>query len=170
VTEEKRMIEPLSVTQALDSDADEIADLYLASRADALRYLRRVHTDNEIRVWIREVALKRGETWIAKRDSAIVGFITLLGEEVEQLYVLPGNYRRGIGKTLLNMAKTRRPSRLYLYTFQRNTSARAFYETQGFRIVDMSDGTRNEETEPDIRYQWTPTGAFSSPDTMPDHS
>jgi ribosomal protein S18 acetylase RimI-like enzyme len=154
------MVEPFFLTQALDSDADEIADVYLASRADALPYVRRVHTDIEVRAWIREVALKRGETWVAKRDSAIVGFITLMGEEVEQLYVLPGNYRRGIGRTLVNLAKTRRPNRLYLYTFQRNTSARAFYERQGFRIIDTSDGTRNEETEPDIRYQWTPAATL----------
>jgi GNAT superfamily N-acetyltransferase len=162
------MVEPLSLTQALDGDANEIADVYLASRADALPFLRRVHTDAAVRAWIGEVALKRGETWVAKRDSAIVGFITLIGEEVEQLYVLPGNYRRGIGKTLLDLAKTRRPNRLYLYTFQRNARARAFYEIQGFRIIDTNDGTRNEETEPDIRYQWTPAATFSSPDTMPD--
>jgi GNAT superfamily N-acetyltransferase len=162
------MVEPLSLIQALDSDADEIADVYLASRADALPYLRRIHTTDEVRAWIRDIALKRGETWVAKRDSSIVGFITLMGEEVEQLYVLPGNYRRGIGRTLLNLAKTRRPNQLYLYTFQRNTSARAFYEILGFRIIDTSDGTRNEEAEPDIRYQWTPAATFLSPGTMPD--
>jgi ribosomal protein S18 acetylase RimI-like enzyme len=160
----KRMIEPLSLMQALDSDADEIAELYLASRADALPSLRRVHTDGEVRAWIKEVALKRAETWVARRDSAIVGFITVVGEEIQQLYVLPGNYRRGIGTTLLNLAKARRPNRLYLYTFQRNTSARAFYETQGFRIIDTSDGARNEETEPDIRYQWTAPATSSSPE------
>jgi ribosomal protein S18 acetylase RimI-like enzyme len=143
------------LTQALDNDANEIANVYLASRAQALPYLRRVHTDDEIRAWIREVALKRGEAWVAKQDRAIVGFIVLVDEEVEQLYVLPGHYRCGIGSTLLDLAKTRRPNRLHLYTFQRNLSARAFYETQGFRIIDTSDGTRNEETEPDLRYQWT---------------
>lgn len=159
--EKKRMVESLSLTQALGSDADEIADVYLAARADTLPYLRQVHTDDEVRAWIREVALKRAETWLAKRDGAIVGFIMLMGEEVEQLYVLPGNYRRGIGTTLLNLAKTKRPNGLYLYTFQRNTRARAFYETQGFRIIGTNDGTRNEEQEPDIRYQWTAAAASS---------
>jgi ribosomal protein S18 acetylase RimI-like enzyme len=163
VPDKKRMGAPLSLTQALHSDADEIADVYLASRAEALPYLRRVHTDDEVRAWIKEVALRRGETWVARRDSAIVGFMILRGEEVEQLYVLPGHYRSGIGTTLLNMAKARRPDRLYLYTFRRNTSARAFYETQGFRIIDRSDGTRNEEKEPDLRYQWTAAATSSSP-------
>src|ERR1700722_15578910 len=101
------MVEPVSLTQALAGDANEIAAVYLASRAEALPYLRRVHTEDEVRAWIREVMLKRGETWVAKRDSAIVGFITLVDEEVEQLYVLPGNYRRGIGSSLLNLAKMR---------------------------------------------------------------
>ena len=37
-----------------------------------------------------------------------------------------------------------------LFTFQRNERARAFYEAHGFRIVNLSDGSRNEEGEPDV--------------------
>jgi len=43
---------------------------------------------------------------------------------------------------------------LHLFTFQRNARARAFYEAHGFRLVDLSDGARNEEGEPDARYDW----------------
>ncbi len=43
---------------------------------------------------------------------------------------------------------------LNLFTFQRNTAARAFYERHGFRLVDLSDGTRKEEGEPDAHYAW----------------
>jgi ribosomal protein S18 acetylase RimI-like enzyme len=46
---------------------------------------------------------------------------------------------------------------LFAYTFQRNARARAFYESQGFRIIKMTDGSRNEEREPDIRYGWAAT-------------
>lgn len=148
------MTEP-SIERATSADAIEVAELYLASRADALPDLRRVHSDEAVRVWIRTVMLAQGETWIARRDGRILGFVTLDGEELVQLYLRPGEYRRGLGSMLLAKAKDRSPGRLYLFTFERNTRARAFYEAHGFRIVDRSDGSRNEEGEPDIRYAWT---------------
>ena len=140
--------------RAADDDAAEIADLYLASRADALPFLRRVHTDDEVRVWVRNVLLRRGETWIARLNGTVVGFVTLIGDDLDQLYLMPGHYRRGIGSQLLAKAKERSPGRLHLFTFQRNKRARAFYQKHGFRIVDLNDGSRNEEGEPDVLYEW----------------
>jgi ribosomal protein S18 acetylase RimI-like enzyme len=146
--------EQLSLERASSSDADEIARLYLASRVEALPYLPRVHTDDEVCTWIRDVALKRGEAWVARRNSAIAGFMVLVEDELEQLYVLPGYYRCGVGRKLLDLAKARSSARLFLYTFQRNLRARAFYESQGFRIIHVTNGLRNEEKEPDICYEW----------------
>jgi hypothetical protein len=42
--------------------------------------------------------------------------------------------------------------------FQRNLSARRFYERRGFRLVELRDGSSNEEGEPDAVYQWTGSG------------
>jgi hypothetical protein len=49
------------------------------------------------------------------------------------------------------------PGPLTLWTFQRNTAARAFYERRGFTAVELTDGSSNEESEPDVRYVWTAT-------------
>jgi GNAT superfamily N-acetyltransferase len=143
-----------SLQRATTHDAAEIADLYLASRADALPYLRRVHTDREIRAWIRDVMLKQGETWVLRSGGRIVGFMTLAGSDLDQLYALPGFYRAGLGTRLLGKAKELSPERLRLFTFQRNERARSFYEANGFRSLDFSDGSGNEEREPDILYEW----------------
>ena len=40
-------VAPCALELASMVDADEIATLYIASRADALPYVRIVHTDNE---------------------------------------------------------------------------------------------------------------------------
>ena len=143
------------IERAHAADAAEIAALYLASRADALPGLRRVHSDEDVRVWIGTNMLTQGETWVARLDGRIVGFMTLAGEDLEQLYLLPGHYRRGIGSMLLAQAKALRSGQLRLFTFRRNERARAFYEAHGFRIVDLNDGSRNEEGEPDVLYEWT---------------
>jgi hypothetical protein len=46
------------------------------------------------------------------------------------------------------------PRRLQLFTFQRNERARAFYEARGFVAIGASDGSGNEEGEPDLLYEW----------------
>ena len=144
----------ITIEPASPRDAGEIADLYLASRAQALPYLRRVHSDDEVRGWIAHVRLATGETWVAREDGRILGFLSLDGEDLDQLYLLPGQFRRGIGSLLLAKAKELSPQRLHLFTFQRNAAARAFYERHGFRLIDLNDGERNEEGEPDVLYEW----------------
>jgi hypothetical protein len=52
----------MTIERASPRDAGEIAALYLASRAQALPYLRRVHSDDEVRGWITHVRLANGET------------------------------------------------------------------------------------------------------------
>jgi GNAT superfamily N-acetyltransferase len=144
------------IERATAHDAAEIAELYLASRTDALPFLRRVHCDAETRRWIADTLLTTRETWIARSDERIIGVLALQGEDLDQLYLLPGWYRRGIGSLLLAKAKELSPTRLTLFTFQRNVRARAFYEAHGFHIIEMGDGTGNEEGEPDILYEWRP--------------
>jgi len=139
---------------AADADAADIAELYLASRADALPSLRVVHDADDVRIWVRTVMLRHGETWVARENSRILGFVRVDGEELSHLYLRPGHYRRGIGSALLAKAKDLSPTRLRLFTFQVNHPARAFYEAHGFRVVDLNDGDRNEEGEPDVLYAW----------------
>jgi putative acetyltransferase len=62
---------------------------------------------------------------------------------------------RTVGLSLLDKAKALSPTAASALDFQRNANARAFYEAQGFRAVECTDG-RNEENEPDVKYEWGP--------------
>jgi len=147
-------MDQVRVSPALAADAAGIADVYLAARNDALPFLRRVHTDEQVRAWIADTLMLQCRVWVARSEQRIVGFLALNNDELEQLYVLPGQYRCGVGSTLLDVAKAESAGRLCLFTFQKNERARAFYESQGFRVVDWNDGSRNEEFEPDMQYEW----------------
>lgn len=142
---------------AAAADVAEVAEVFLASRRDALPYLPAIHTDEETRRWFAEVLFPQGGMWIAVAGNSIAGFAVLAGRDrdrLDHLYVRPGWYGRGIGSALLAKAKDLSPGRLRLFTFQRNARARAFYEARGFTVVDTNDGSRNEEGEPDILYEW----------------
>ncbi len=95
---------------------------------------------------------------VAELDARVVGFLALNGTEIHSLYLKASARRQGIGRHLLDHAKSRR-TQLSLFAFQANLSARQFYEHNGFVEVARSDGADNDENLPDIKYVWIREGA-----------
>ena len=94
-------------------------------------------------------------------DSRVIGLMTLSGSHLMNLFVHVDCQNQGIGKHLLNEAKTRSPRGLSLYTFVKNRRAQAFYLSQGFTEVERGfasyDGNPWAQTQADladIKYQW----------------
>ena len=158
------------VRRATAADAEMVADVWLRSFAGALPTVRKAHSDDEVRSWIRNVVVPSRETWVATVDGAVVAMMVLdagddsadsegVGRsgvgEIDQLYVDPSAQGHGLGSRLVDVAKRRYPVGLGLWTFQVNATAQRFYERHGFVAVDRTDGSGNEEREPDIRYRWT---------------
>ena len=141
---------------ARSDDAAAVADVWLRSFAVALPTVRRTHSDDQVRAWIRDVLIADRETWVAEVDGMIVGIMSLADDWVEQLYIDPDWQGQGIGASLINLAKSHQPSGLQLWTFQVNEAARAFYKRHSFVVVDRTDGEGNEEQEPDLRLVWIP--------------
>jgi GNAT superfamily N-acetyltransferase len=140
--------------RALPSDATAVAALHLAARRHAMPYLPELRSDDEVRAWTRETLLPKAEVWIAEIGGKPAGYLALVDDILDHLYVGPGHQDQGVGSLLLAKAKALRPAGLRLYAFQRNRRARAFYEARGFAPVNFSDGAGNEEQEPDVLYQW----------------
>lgn len=146
------------VRRAGAADAAAIAQVHITSREVAMPWLPpRRRTDAEVERWVREVMLAEADLWVAVDGAGtVLGYAAVEGEWLEHLYLLPQVRRRGIGSLLLARAKEHRPDRLDLHVFQRNTDARAFYARHGFTVVDLNDGSRNMEREPDMTLRWTP--------------
>jgi ribosomal protein S18 acetylase RimI-like enzyme len=89
---------------------------------------------------------------VAKEDNLLVGFLASNAESVAQLHVRVGHHRRGIGRRLLGLAKSDSMGTLWLYTFARNTRACAFYESQGFKVVQR--GYEPTWQLEDVKYAW----------------
>ena len=176
-----RCAEPVvhvEVRRASAGDAPAVADVWLRSFAGALPTVHKAHSDDEVRSWIRVVVVPDHETWVATVDGEVVAMMVLDagsggpdaagsggaasggaasgGGEIDQLYVDPPSQGLGLGSRLIEVAKRRFPAGLALWTFQVNTVAQRFYERHGFVAVDRTDGSGNEEKEPDVRYRWRP--------------
>lgn len=113
-----------------------------------------LHTPDEDRWFYREHVFATCRLWGYFDGDVPSGIIAFREGWIDQLYVLPAAQGRGAGTELLNVAKDAF-ERLQLWTFQRNAPARRFYEARGFELAEETDGARNEEKEPDVRYVWT---------------
>ncbi|WP_405749436.1 GNAT family N-acetyltransferase [Streptomyces sp. NBC_01411] len=142
--------------RAEDSDALAAADVWLRSYAAALPGVRCVHDAADVRDWFARVLVPQYETWVAVTGGSVVGVLVLNGGELKQLYLDPEWRGRGLGDRFMSLAKRQQPDGLTLWTFQVNTPARRFYQRHGFAEVERTDGGRNEEREPDVRYVWRP--------------
>lgn len=148
---------PVALRRATATDAGAVADVWLRSFAAALPTVVRPHSDDDVRTYFREVVVLLRETWVAEAADRIVGLMVLDRDQLSQLYLDPDRRGRGIGDRFVDLAKRRRPGGLSLWTFQVNKPAHRFYERHGFVAVEYTDGSGNEEQEPDVRYVWHPS-------------
>ena len=89
---------------------------------------------------------------VAFLEERMVGFVAASPTAIAQLYVRKGFQRRGIGSRLLEWSKSQSSGSLWLFTFERNEGARAFYERHGFKIV--ARGFEPVWKLNDLKYEW----------------
>jgi ribosomal protein S18 acetylase RimI-like enzyme len=139
--------------RAIPDDAEAVARLHGEVRAACLPYLPDLHDAAETLRYFRERVFPASEVCVAG-TGAPVGFCAFRSGWVDHLYIRPDCHRQGIGTALLGRAMAAN-ARLRLWTFQRNAPAIAFYCAHGFRTVRETDGSRNEERQPDVLLEWT---------------
>lgn len=117
-------------------------------------WLRVCLTPEEDLVYFRTVMIGQQDTDLIYTDGILAGVFTSAPGWIEQFYLMETHWRRGIGSHVLRR-EMERQNHLQLWTFERNTRAIAFYESHGFAESERTDGSTNEEREPDIRFVWS---------------
>ena len=136
-------------------DVEQTVAVWERSRWDAQAYVeeRMGYTHEQNLGFFRDVLMQDEQVWVAERDGAVVGLLSLADGVVSQLFIDPEAQGAGIGSALLDKAKQLSPGRLELFTFQRNTRGRAFYERHGFSVEALGV-SGPPESEPDVKYVW----------------
>ncbi len=119
-----------------DDDLDSVLDVWYRASRLAHRFM----TDEQLaqeRTQIAEQWLPMADTSVAEVDGSVVGFLALIGNEVGAIFVDPERHREGIGRALMDHARTLHPI-LELEVFEGNELGRAFYAAYGFEQVGSS--------------------------------
>jgi GNAT superfamily N-acetyltransferase len=168
-----------TVRRAGPKDAHAIAEVTVASWQEAYRDILPEAFLGSLQVGAREKAwrdmLSRDEqgrmpAWVAEGENGVGGFVSCgpardddvpaPSAEVYAIYVRPGQWRKGLGRSLLEAATAHCQAEgsrtLVLWVLEANDRARAFYEAMGWQ----PDGGRREfelgsDRATEIRYRRT---------------
>ena len=101
---------------------------------------------------LRAIYIPNTETWVYEDNNAVIGFISMLGNEIGGLFVLPNNHFKGIGTQLVNFIKESH-SELDVEVFEKNAIGRAFYEKYGFVQINKYYHTESKNEVLRLRYK-----------------
>jgi GNAT superfamily N-acetyltransferase len=94
-----------------------------------------------------------GEVLVFDQNGRVAGFAALSGGELQAIYVDPPAQGAGVGSALLRAAedalRAAGHEEAFLWTFEANGLARAFYERHGWELV----AGRQERIAPEVRYR-----------------
>jgi ribosomal protein S18 acetylase RimI-like enzyme len=141
------------IRRAVPADIAAVARLHRDVRLACLPYLPDLHPPASVLAFFRDRVFPSSEIWVAGEDTPD-GFCAFREGWVDHLYIRPECHGRGLGTALLRQAMAGQ-SQVQLWVFQRNSNAIGFYRARGFRLVRRTDGSGNEEREPDVLMEWT---------------
>jgi GNAT superfamily N-acetyltransferase len=136
-------------------DFDAVTILWRISREKSVPEFQMMkgHFFYEDQNYFQDHILKENQLWVVHVNSHPVAFMAMNKDFIDQLYIHPDYWRRGIGQRLIEFARERSPEHLWLYTLQVNGNARAFYEKNGF-VAEKFGVSPPPESEPDVEYHW----------------
>ena len=134
-------------------DLPDIAKIHRLAFCRAMPHLPILHTPAEDLNFYTTAVFPHAEIRLLEWSDLILGFIVFRPGWVDQLYIHPDCQRRGLGSRLLELAQESSDT-LHAWTFRGNAGARVFYEKRGFQVELETDGSGNEEKEPDVLYVW----------------
>ena len=131
------------------SDIDRVAEIWLDTNLKAHDFISEQYWRSNFDM-VKE-ALLQAEVYVYESGGKVQGFIGLDGEYIEGIFVSDEMQSQGIGKALLDYAKSQK-SELRLKVYQKNTRAIRFYQREGFSV--RSEGLDEAVGEKDFLMAW----------------
>ncbi|WP_372642820.1 N-acetyltransferase [Ancylomarina sp.] len=122
------------IRKYIESDIDEILEVWYQASRMAHPFLDADFMGMEKRN-IRDVYIPNTSTWVFTDDDLILGFISMMGNEVGAIFVRPDYHGKGIGRQLMDFVSDFHDV-MEVEVFERNNVGIAFYHKYGFELIE----------------------------------
>ena len=119
------------IRKHIEQDLEQIINIWHQSSTLAHPFLSSSFVE-KVKTDMTNIYIPNSETWVYEIDNTIVGFISMLDNEIGGLFVLPNNHSKGIGTKLVDFIKKEYLD-LEVEVFEKNVIGRAFYDKYGFK-------------------------------------
>lgn len=121
------------IREANEEDLDTLVELWYESSCDS-------HDFIDAAYWEENKSLMRN-LYLPLSFNAVIGdftgFISMMGSEINALFVSENQTHNGLGSALINWAKEQNDT-LTLNVYAKNERAIQFYEKKGFTLTEAS--------------------------------
>jgi putative acetyltransferase len=124
-----------------EEDQNSVLDVWYQASTLAHPFLEKDFVE-KVRTDMRELYLPNAKSWVYIENNLVLGFISMIENEIGGLFVLPGHHSKGIGTKLVNYMQ-KYHSELEVEVFEANLIGRAFYDKYGFKFLEE---LKHEET------------------------
>lgn len=115
------------------SDMNDVLTIWLKASIAAHGFVEEEFWESRIDD-MREKYLPSSDTYVFSENGSIQGFFSLQGDWLAAMFVSPDAQRQGIGRVLMNKAKSLR-RKLNLTVYRENEKAIQFYRECGFKPI-----------------------------------
>lgn len=114
-------------------DTDEIVNVWYLAFSLAHPFLEASFME-KVKKDMRELYIPNAETWIYEENNSLIGFISMLDNEIGGLFIRPDHQSKGVGTQLVDFVSELHKE-LEVEVFEKNMIGRVFYDKYGFKQI-----------------------------------
>lgn len=115
------------------SDMDDVLNIWLEASIKAHHFVEKEFWESHVDD-MRETYIPNSDTYVFSENGIIKGFFSIHADSLAAMFVDPDAQGKGIGRQLMNKAKSLR-KKLSLTVYRENEQGVRFYRKCGFRSV-----------------------------------
>lgn len=116
-----------------ESDLESVLNIWYEASTLAHPFLKTSFVE-KVKKGMRNIYIPNSATWIFEEKEKVVGFISMMDNEIGGLFVRPNYHGKGIGAALVNFMSELHPL-LEVEVFKQNQIGKPFYEKYGFTLL-----------------------------------
>lgn len=135
-----------------ENDLESIIKIYYLAAKIAHHFLTDEFLEKE-KINIKEVYIPNTKTNVYTINEEVVGFISMMDNEIGGIFIHPDHQRKSIGEKLINFVKNQNQI-LTVEVFEKNEIGKSFYYKNGFKQI--SEYIHSETGEKILRLSQNP--------------
>ncbi|MCK5759395.1 MAG: GNAT family N-acetyltransferase [Clostridiales bacterium] len=124
-----------------NADLNELMAVWENAQILAHPFLPEVFLEKE-RYNIPNIYIPLADTLVAENSGHVIGFISMINNEIGGLFVEPDFHGIGVGTALVDMVRELHTN-LTVEVFEKNTIGRSFYAKYGFKLIGKNFHTES---------------------------